>query len=334
MTHRGAMLLVGFGFVLVGTLIVIDALPRLSEDIELAFRGRRSTGTVTSYEPGSGSGKHRVPARIHFQHAIDGVSCHLSSCDDDDAYARRASAGERVEIEFLPSDPCVARAVGTRRGCGGYSNLFVFAGPLIGLALIAAYFFSREARTRRALRRLAVTPIARVADGTIAKVVGRLRFAKEPLSAPLSERPCAGYHVVVEDLNGKPSQLIEEEYCTDFIIEDETGKALIHINAPSVAITQDVHLRSGLFDNPTPAMEELLRRHGCSSHGTFLPRSLRYREGVLEENELVAVAGLWRWEVDPDPKAASGYREAARRLFVSPAGDKPVLVSDDPRAVK
>lgn len=207
------------------------------------------------------------------------------------------------------------------------------------------WWLSPRQRTLRALR---AAPRVRVVDaraGELVRIVGRLRPRATPLIAPLSGRACASYdlQVDVRRKSGKSShwsQLFHERASCDFAVEDESGIALVETSSFECAIVLDHHRTSGTFDDATPDLERLLARHGQSSTDLFgFNRGLRYREGLLEAGEEVAVLGRARWEDDPEagamaPGPTSGYRETARpKRLVIEAADGPVLASDEPGAL-
>jgi hypothetical protein len=86
--------------------------------------------------------------------------------------------------------------------------------------------------------------------------------------------------------------------------------------------------RSGEAQEATSRLEAFLERHGLSSASEIGTRDeLIYREGVLEEGELVAVLGTARVEPDPDG-AARSYREVATRVVVDEPDEDPLMLSD------
>jgi hypothetical protein len=228
----------------------------------------------------------------------------------------------------------------------GFGFFLQLAGmaAVAGGAALAAWYYAPRQKILRALREVSVTPVRDAIDGELVRVVGRLRPGPRLLQAPLSGRACALFEVEV-DLKvkrGKSSQwrpLIRESEAIDFFLEDDTGRALVRIAERQTALVLDHEQRSGFLDDPTPALEAYVARHGHETTGGFgLNRTLRYREGVLEPDETVAVLGRGRWEDDPDPGAAragEGYRASARRkrLVIEPSALSPVRVSDDPAAL-
>ena len=218
-----------------------------------------------------------------------------------------------------------------------------FAGGLVLVgAMVWKHVLCERARHRRKLRKAPRLPIAEVKEGQLAKVAGTLRLAEEPaLEAPLSGRPCAFFEVEVEERqsSGKSSHWVtiikEYESQQRIFVEDETGKALVTLMAPEVVLTMDAHYESGFLNDASPRLTAFLMRHGHSSEGWVFNKTIRYKEGVLEPGELVAVLGRGSWEPDPDPPpgggASAGYRDMPMRLHVREAiEDDRMLMSDDP----
>jgi hypothetical protein len=203
-----------------------------------------------------------------------------------------------------------------------------------GVAIVgfAAWYFSQDQRTRRALRNRPRTTVREAVDGQEMKIVGTVRFLGPPLKAPLSGTPCAHYRVtVVHRKQRSSSVIIREEQGVDFILEDATGRARVLMAGARVAVNMDNESRSGTFD-ADERQEALLTRHGKASQWWIFNKSLTYSEGILEEGEEVAVFGRARWEIDPDP--GSGYREPPRRLVIEHGNAGPLLVSDHRSVLK
>lgn len=88
---------------------------------------------------------------------------------------------------------------------------------LVLVAVISfSYFFSKKAVIKRKLKNAPFKRLSEFRDGNIAKIIGEVEFVDRKLTAPLSGRKCAYYHVLVEeeDSSGKSSAwktLITEE---------------------------------------------------------------------------------------------------------------------------
>lgn len=202
---------------------------------------------------------------------------------------------------------------------------------------IAASYFSESARLKRLLREAPRVDIKDFEDGGVGKISGRLEYLDEPLTSPLNGRTCALYDILVEE---KPDSnknywrtYVHENNQVRFIVRDNTGYAIVDPSHAQIVIVKDRHSTSGTFNDPTPEEKAFLNRHGKEGQGWVFNKTLRYKEGVLEAGEEVAVLGFGMREPDPDPGRAgemSGYRSAPpTRLVMSGGGQQPLTVSDE-----
>ena len=213
----------------------------------------------------------------------------------------------------------------------------IFAIAFGGIAF-SLWYFSEAQRTKRALKGSRAVRIVDAPEGATVKISGQVRLGERTLTSPVGQRPCAVYQVLVEELRrgGKNSQwvtIVDDREVVEFFLEDGSGRARVMPMGElvSLAIERDVHVRTGSFDEPEPHLVEYLQSRGHDTEGWFgINKKLRWREGVIEDGEEVAVLGRCRREVDPDPRATAGYREKAKRLVVEPPDDGKMLISDDP----
>lgn len=216
--------------------------------------------------------------------------------------------------------------------------VFVFAALVVGLVLFLGWWFSADQRAKRAMRGVPKRSIADVIEGERARIVGAVDVP-EPTYAPLSGRPCAYWRVTVEERrsSGKNSYwrtIVDEHEGVDFFLTDSTGKAKVEAMHVQPVLAHDARGGSGFLNDPTPELQAFLTERGHDTQGWIFNKTIRFREGVAERGELVAVVGTGRWERDPDEKAraGSGYREAAmpQRLVMSaPEDGSPLLLSDE-----
>jgi len=210
-------------------------------------------------------------------------------------------------------------------------------GIVILIAVSISLYYSKKAIIKRKLKKAAGKKISDFISGDIAKVVGKVEFAGEPLIAPLSGRRCAHYYVLVEEKvsSGKSSHwntLIEEEVAGKFVIRD--GRYCAHINNQNVKsyLVEDRQFASELGQDATPELERYLNAHGQKSEGVFgWNKSIRYKEGVLEEGELIAAVGRGEWKTAEQAQLPDTYD---RVLEISATEQEPVYLSDDPETVK
>lgn len=211
---------------------------------------------------------------------------------------------------------------------------FILALLICGGIALWRWYFSKDARTRRALRAVHQVPIKDVQDGSEIRISGRAEPLSKSLSAPLSGRACFCWEVVVEEYqpiggrSGRWVELIREQDATTFCVVDGSGTAIVKARCPQMALHQDGKYQSGMFDNTFDAFEEYLMKHGHSSTGLLgLNKKLRYREGVVEQGEHVCVCGRGLWVTDPDGGQA-GYRDRPRKLTIEDPNNGPMLISD------
>lgn len=203
--------------------------------------------------------------------------------------------------------------------------------------VLLGLYFNKKAVIKRKLKKAVGKKISDIVSGEIAKVVGKVEFVGEPLIAPLSGRHCAYYFVLVEQQKstGKSTHwdtIIEEEVGGKFVIRD--GRYCAHIDSRNVksVLVEDRQYSSGFGNDATPGLEKYLNDHEQKSVGVFgWNKSIRYKEGVLEEGELIAAMGKGEWKNAEQVQLPDTYD---RVLEISSTEQEPVYLSDDPVTVK
>ncbi len=165
--------------------------------------------------------------------------------------------------------------------------------------------------------------IREVPDGWTGWVRGRL-IGEAPMIAPLSQRPCAYYKVVVEKVHLLNWERIAyEARGQSFLIEDDSGRALVDPEPALVEVDYDRHLEIDGRARLPQAVVELLRRFNV------VGEPLIVREGVLAIGEVISVHGRMVIEIDDDARLAASYREGPpRRLRVRSPGRDRVFISE------
>jgi hypothetical protein len=126
-----------------------------------------------------------------------------------------------------------------------------------GLVAVSHFFESREAPLKRRMRKLPLADfIGNTPENQDVRVSGILGYVegKRPLIAPLSGRPCAAWHVFVGRRVGISREwdpLIEHQESMDFILQDESGRALVSGAKISMMLSLDFSTKPG------PASERL-----------------------------------------------------------------------------
>ena len=219
---------------------------------------------------------------------------------------------------------------------------FLMVSGAAAVATVAGvgWYFAREQRLKRRIRALPLTAIARTPEHQDVRVSGRLAYVADqpPLEAPLSGRPCAAWRVVVRERRGTGKNrrwvtILEESDSRDFVLEDDTGRALVDGTLVELALDFDAKGGSGVFSGPSPYLQEFLHERGIATRGLVFDKTFQYREGILEAGEQVTVAGSGVWESDPSQRG-QGYRDVGKLLRVGAMTGGELLASDDPRLAR
>lgn len=203
------------------------------------------------------------------------------------------------------------------------------------IAIIAFFtiFFNKKAIIKRKLKKAELKPINQFRDNEEARIVGEVEFVGEPLIAPLSGRPCAYYYVHVEQekSTGKSSSwstLIEEEVSGEYVIRDGANYAYINGRHIKSYIVQDRNYRSGFLNDAADHLENYLNRKGYESENMLgFNKTMRYKEGVLEKGEKIAVYGKGVWRSATELNLPEKF---GRVLSISEPNDDEIYLSDDP----
>jgi hypothetical protein len=206
---------------------------------------------------------------------------------------------------------------------------------VFGLALLVAtglatlYAMTHRAREEKRIRKLlqskSRTALGQAKVGDYQKMVGSARLTGEPLTSPLTKRPCIGYHVrVVEILQNGTRVVVDEHRVGSFVLQDPTGKALVQALTAKMVLEWDEHGECGITKRAPQELEDLLVERGETAGSGLLARSLRYAEGIISVDERVAVLGLLQRERQEE---GTGYRDA-HRLVVTSDADHPLYVCD------
>ncbi len=207
---------------------------------------------------------------------------------------------------------------------------------VITALIVLGVVFSKKAIVRRALNKAPLKRIHEVQSGEKARVVGRVVYAGKVLTSPLSRRHCAAFHVEVQEYrrHGKSGSwvtVINDEQKGDIVIHDGMGNAHVDITAQSLMV-KDANYSSGTFNDATPELQEYLRFHGRDATGLLgFNKQLRYKEGILEQGELVAAVGVGTWN---SARAKNLNLPNDRLLVLGPDEKGKLYITDDPGLIK
>ena len=208
-------------------------------------------------------------------------------------------------------------------------GLGVGCAVLLGV-LVYRVAFSPRARGRRALERTPRLPIGEIRQGEMVKVIGHVRFATESLRAPMTDdRPCVCWHLRVQEARqgaqgGSWTDVLDEVEGQDFLLEDETGVALVRGVMPEATLASSGPWIDNYVDDFRPVVEEFLGGQGEQVRGALGKRVMRYQERILDDGARVAVLGIARQE---------GVLESAN-VVIDCLDDGRIVISNVPSALR
>lgn len=179
---------------------------------------------------------------------------------------------------------------------------FIIVVLIIISIFLISYFFSKKAIIKRKLKNADFKSIGDFKDGEVAKIIGNVELIDEPLISPFSNSKCSYYYIHVEEQvsSGKNSRwktILEEEVSSKFLIREGDNFAYINDNHIKCYIVQDKSYSSGFFNDASENLEKFLNNKQIKSEGFLgFNKTLRYKEGILENNEIIAVFGKGIWK--------------------------------------
>jgi hypothetical protein len=192
---------------------------------------------------------------------------------------------------------------------------------VIGTIVFLGYYFSAKQIVLRKLSKIPLKPATGLKTNELTKVNGKALHVKEPLIAPLSGRKCVFYTIKIEKRvsTGKSSHwktIINEEKTQEFFLNSNGDFVIVRpTQAPKNYIsylTKDKKTSSGTFNDPTPEFEALLKQYNIEPLNLLgFNKSLRYKEGIIEIDEQITVAGIAKWKTLSEPIPDYHYSKIA-----------------------
>jgi hypothetical protein len=169
----------------------------------------------------------------------------------------------------------------------------------------------RDGRISRALRAVPSRPLTELKDGQVGKIIGTVEPDGELLQAPFSGRACTYYLAIIEQrAAGRWRELARKEGGQDFYLVNGSARALVRMQAATVAAVREAKVLSTLLVEPPAELRAFLAGH----------TNLRYLERVIVPGGTVAVGGLVRWQPE-------------QHAFLEASAQIPLFVSDDPAVI-
>jgi hypothetical protein len=202
--------------------------------------------------------------------------------------------------------------------------------------IVLAFVFSKKAIIRRALNKAPYKRIHEVQNGEKARIVGRIVYAGQVLTSPLSRRHCAAFHVEVQEYrrHGKSGSwvtVINDVQKGDIVVHDGMGNAHIE-KSVDMLMVHDANYSSGTFNDATPELQQYLQYHGRGSTGLLgFNKQIRYKEGILEQGELIAAVGVGTWH---SARGRNLNLPQDRLLVLGPDEKGKLYITDEPGLIK
>jgi len=200
--------------------------------------------------------------------------------------------------------------------------------------LVVTDAFSHETRARQRLSRRARVAIAEAPDGLV-RLTGRVHPMGEPLKAPISQRPCVAFQLVIrmKDGQGRWAKVQELEDARPFTLADESGQAVVDTAAGpfSLSLVPSRSASSSFFLSDTADLRivrAMLRSANIETENIFgHEHGVRFSEAVLLPASKAAVGGRCAREVALDGERA-GYRDVPQRLIVRGTSEERLVISN------
>jgi len=176
---------------------------------------------------------------------------------------------------------------------------YACAGFFAGIALLA-----KGVPTFRLKRLIENTPTSKVRSAAVGlvEVCGEVVFCEEKLKSPFTGKDCVYHMCTVENFMGGSRarwfQVLYDEKRVPFYAKDDTGKILVDPKDASVQISLKWEIVSGQGEDPPASIVEYLKTNNLSHKGFPGNKTMRFREYIISEGDMVYVMG--RAEPGPD----------------------------------
>jgi hypothetical protein len=168
-------------------------------------------------------------------------------------------------------------------------------GVSVVLAMTLAYRAFHNLKRGRMMRDTPTTPMGAVRAG-LTEVKGTVSAQSGSVTSPMKRTRCVYYRIrVLKRVKRSKGHswvvLVDDSDHRRCLLEDGSGVVELNLRTADVDLDPASHQESGFMNEATADMEALLRRHGESSKGVLLTKTLKYEEMVLQEGDQVYALG-------------------------------------------
>lgn len=202
---------------------------------------------------------------------------------------------------------------------------------LAGILVFFA-FFTNESKVISRITKHNRKQISDINPNDIVRIKGKVVYAGSTLISPLTKRKCSLYSVRIKDNSGiseffRNYIYINEIKAADIVLYDGVNYAYIDCKYLNAHIIEDSFQRSDTFNMTSPELMAFLKKHNypmTDAIGWNL--DLDAFEGILEEGEIVNVAGKCSWVRSSKLNLNIPDQDI---LYITPEENKAVYITDD-----
>ncbi len=170
---------------------------------------------------------------------------------------------------------------------------------------IAGWFSVRAFSDARLLAEIGSTPMGELTEG-LHEVRGTVQAGAEAV-APISERACVGWRLLVEQQRRSTWEVVyDKREMAPFSLEDGTGTVAVAAEKAELVLAKTARVRNGVMSVPGPEWEALKARLGDPAVEPTTP-FLRWKEESIEPEDVITAIGNLnkdeatnQWAASPD----------------------------------
>ncbi|MCJ8269505.1 MAG: hypothetical protein MJK04_08890, partial [Psychrosphaera sp.] len=222
----------------------------------------------------------------------------------------------------------------------------VTLGVIVGLLAVVFWVSSKYIAENYAPNLLAFKsyPLRRIAncvDNESCVFQGQLRSVTKMTLAPLSERECAVYHIVIKRYyrihryKGIWKQVGKQNKQFDFVLQDGEHYAYVIGKGDTLSLHFDKKYTWGAFLRPAKHVMAYLDKYSTDK-SNFLSNSIKLIEAILVEQDKVAVSGEGRW-VDIEKYSSLSFlkeKDVSRIFEINQRSNNNLNISNQPQVLK
>lgn len=187
-------------------------------------------------------------------------------------------------------------------------------------------YFTSDERDYRKIKRKKTQPLSKIKEGDYVKLVGNIVPISEQFTSPLTNRKCVFYQVEVDrSLSDGESTIVDEVDYSPFALKMGEDVVVVQTHGVKWVVAFDKIFRTGLLGKATGELKEILAKYNIKEKSFGFRKSLSFKEGVLRENDKIAVLGVAQWTLDENGNNVLHIRSSNR---------KKVIISNKPKTLR